>query len=223
MKGYSFMPHLYLVPNWFFIYSLIFEVVFVIAASLASYFSFKVYSISKQREAKLFGIGFMFISASYLIWLLINIFMLQDLTEAVHSLDFNEMVLMSVIQIYTHMALFIIGLLTILYTTFKTDNKRVYSLLIILTILAVAISSNKAVAFYLVASILLLYIVIHYLYNYVKDKNSKSLMVLIAFCLLFLSHVHFIFATNTLYYVLGHIFELIAYVLIIIRLAMLKK
>lgn len=217
------MSHLYLVPNWFFIYSLLFEVVFAVAAGLVSYFSFKVYSVSKQREIKLFGIGFMFISASYLIWLLMNLSLLKYFTSSILILELDTLVLISAFEVYAHMTLFIVGLLTIVYATFKTDNKRAYSLLIILTMVSVLASCNKAVAFYLVASILLLYIIMHYLYNYLNDKNSKVLMVLIAFCLLFLSHAHFIFATNAIYYVLGHVFELMAYFLISIRLILLRK
>lgn len=218
------MATLYFSPNWFYFYSLIFEAIFALTTSLISLYSFKVYSLAKQKDSKLFGIGFSLISASYVIWLLINLFLLDQFQDGVQALELGKLAMLGTLGVYLHILFFISGLLTITYITLKACNSKIYSLLVILVILVIFLSCNKAIAFYLLASIFLIYIVIYYLLQYLKKKNQKTLLVLISFILLLISYIQFIFASNNyLYYVAGHFFELIAYLILLIQLIIIIK
>ncbi|MFA5992711.1 MAG: hypothetical protein WC796_03325 [Candidatus Pacearchaeota archaeon] len=218
------MTHLYLIPHWFFIYSIVFEAIFAIAAGLVAYFSFKVYSLCKQKESKWFGLGFMLISISYIVWLIINLFLIDNISDAVQAVNIEQIAFMYSAAIYSHMVLFILGIIFITCTTLKSGNIKMCSLLSIVSLFAVALSCNKGLVFYILASVFLAYLAIYYAYHYFKKRKTRNLISLIAFVLLFISHIHFIFATtNYLYYVLGHIFELVGYILILVQLLIIVK
>jgi TRAP-type C4-dicarboxylate transport system permease small subunit len=213
------MATLYFSPNWFYWYSLIFEAIFALTTALIAIYSFKVYSLAKQKESELFGIGFSLVSASYVIWFFINLFLLDQLQDGIQVLDFGKIAFLGTLGVYSHIFLFILGLLTIAYITFKTDNIKTYSLLVILTISGIVMSLNKATAFYIFTSIFLIFIMLYYLTQFLRKRNPKTLLVLISFILLSISHIQYIFASNNyIYYVAGHFLELIAYLILLVQL-----
>ncbi|MEK6873584.1 MAG: hypothetical protein AABW91_01970 [Nanoarchaeota archaeon] len=218
------MASLYYIPNWFFTTSIIFEIIFAVVTGLVAILSFKVYNLCKQREFQLFGLGFTFISLSYIIWSLINLFLLDQLNEALKVLSFNEFVSLGALGIYFYMLLFIVGLVTLNYTTLKEKNKSIYIIILLTSLVAIITSFNKGFTFQILSSILLAFLLIHFANQVKRNKNAKSLLVFIAFLSLLVSHIIFIFSTSQyVYYVAGHIFELIAYMLILARLYLIIK
>lgn len=218
------MAVLYVSPSWFYWVSIIFEIIFALVTGAVAFYSFKVYNLTKQRDSKLFGFGFLFISLSYIVWLLINLFLLNKIDNGMHVLDLNKIAFLGILGVYSHIIFFTIGLLTLIYLTLKVENIQIYFMLVILTFLCLILSFNKALAFYLLSSVFLLYIVYHYIVQYVKKRKTKSLLVLNAFILLAISFIQFIFASqNYLYYVFGHFLELIAYVILLFQLIIIKK
>ncbi len=218
------MVKIYLTPDWFFMYSILFELLFSFIGALVAVYSFKLYNITKQKELKYFGIGFSFISLSYLIWAFINSFLLDKITDGVQELSLVEFVNIGSLGIYIYMLLFIIGLATLTYTTLKVNNGKIYSLLLLISLLVIISSSNKALTFQLLSSIFLIFLIIHYYSQFDKDKNSKKLIILVAFILLLLSRTQFILSTSQyIYYVIGHFLELIAYGLILLRLILIIR
>jgi len=219
------MANLYMVPNWFLGYDLILELAFAIISLIVSIYSFKIYRLSEQTQSKLFGIAFLFISISYFIQSFLNFTIISKLNENIRIiLKIISVNVLNTIGIYAHILFFITGLITLTYMTLKIKSAKTYSLLFITIILSLVFSSNKLYLFYLLSSILLIYILIHYLTNYLKNKQSKTLLVLAAFAFLLFGSIHFIFAVNhSLYYVIGHSLELIAYLLILINLILVVR
>ena len=218
------MVKVYLTPDWFFIYSIIFELLFSFIGALVAIYSLKLYNVTKEKELKYFGIGFSFISLSYFIWSMINSFLLDKLTDGVQVLSLQEFVTIGSLGIYIYMLLFIVGLATLTYTALKVNNGKVYSLLIIISILIVILSDNKALSFQLLSSIFLIFLIMHYYSQFNKDKNYKRVIILVAFILLLLSRTQFILSTSQyIYYVIGHFLELIAYSLILLRLVLIIR
>ncbi|MEM3113177.1 MAG: hypothetical protein QXI33_02010 [Candidatus Pacearchaeota archaeon] len=218
------MVNVYVTPDWFFIYSILFELSFAFISVLVAVYSFKLYFITKEKELGYFGIGFSFISLSYLFWAAINTFLLDTLTKEIRVLDLKEFMTIGNFGIYIYMVLFIIGLATLTYTALKVNNNKVYSLLLIISVLIILSSYNKAFYFQILSSIFLIFLIAHYYSQFNKDKTYKRVIILIAFILLLLSRTQFILSTSQyIYYVIGHFLELIAYSLILLRLILILR
>ena len=218
------MTHIYLTPNWFFFYSILFEIAFSLITAFVSFYSFKIYNLTKQKEYKIFGAGFLFISASYLLWAVINSFLLDKINDGIQALTLQEFVSIGAVGICIYMFLFITGLVTITYTTLKVNNSKIYALLLIISVIAVAFSLNKALAFQLLSLVFISFLILHYFSQFNKNRDSKRFIILLAFILLFISRIQFILSTtNYIYYVIGHIFEFFAYLLVLLRLIFIKK
>lgn len=215
------MVNLFLVPQWFIGYDLFLELGFALICLLVSFYSFKVYRLTLENSSKLYAISFLFISLSYFIQSFINILLLPQLFNPILS---NNEVVWNIVSIYVNLVFFTMGLLTLTYMTFKIKNSNVYSLLLITTLFSLILSYNRVYLFYVLTSIFLAYISLFYLKNYINKRKITSLLVFIAFCLLLFSQFHFILSVNhSLYYMLGHFFELIAYILILLNLVIITK
>jgi hypothetical protein len=77
--------------------------------------------------------------------------------------------------------------------------------------------------FYMVSSILLIFILIQLIANYMKNKQARQLFVIVGFAFLLFGRAHFVLAVNhSLFYAIGHILELFAYALILANLLSIK-
>lgn len=218
------MANVYLIPSWFFTYSILLEIAFAFITAFVAIYSFKIYNLCKEKDFRFFSIGFGFISASYIIWSIVNLFLLDKISDGVQALTLQQFVSIGAIGIYFYMLLSIIGFATLAYITLKVENKWIYSLLILTSIIALGSSANKAFTFYILSSLFILYITAHYFFQFKNNKKTKNFLIPVAFLLLLLSHIHFIFAIDHyIYYVIGHIIELIAYILILTRLILIIK
>jgi len=217
------MAYLFLVPEWFINFRIIIELLFFIVAGLVSLYSFKIYNLSYQRKSKIFGIGFLLISISYLIRAIITIFLFTRLEEGVRGVALENLTVIGTLGVYIHMILFTLGLITILYTTFKTKCWQVYSLIAIIDLLLLKLSANKTISFYAFSAILIFYICIHYTKEYIKYKNGKTALIFIAFILLLLSTIKPILSNTYNTYVISDIMELGAYLLISVSLFLTFK
>lgn len=218
------MAYTYLVPKWFFGYDIVMEFIFTLITLAVAYYSFKVYNISKQKSSKLFGIAFSFISASYFIWLLINLFLLKEISEGVESVSINEIISASLIGLFSYMILYLIGLSLLFYITLKIKNKKVYFIVLTISIIGLILSANKIIAFHLISSIFLIFILSFYFKEYFINKNKKVFLVFLAFIFILITSFNFIFVVKNYYaYVAGHISTLAGYILILINLLSIKK
>lgn len=220
------MTDISFIPNWFFIYSLAFDLIFALITLTVSLYSFKIYNLSNQRQSKLFGLAFLFFSISYFIQFSLNIMIIQEVGGKIISMfEFQDIINLNNLSIFVHMLFFTAGLITLFYMILNFKNKFVYGSLVFVSILLLILSANKIGFFFIFSSILLIIISIYYLNNSIKNNNKRSLLIVIAFFLLLMGHIHFIFLMNyELEYVLGCFLELAAYVLILINfLKALKK
>ncbi|MEK6878307.1 MAG: hypothetical protein AABY22_01795 [Nanoarchaeota archaeon] len=218
------MTYLYLAPNWFIKTSIILEVIFALVCTAVALYSFKVYRLTEQREHRLFGTAFASIAVSYFIWVFLNIFFLTEIGEGVDALVVEKLNLLNLFGIYSHIFFFSLGLVTLAYTVLKVKNLRIYSLLLVLMLFAVVLSKNMSTSFFLLSSIFLFFISIHYLEEYLKNKSNRKLMIFTAFLFLFLGFLDLTFSIrNYINYIVGHFLELVAYIIILISLVISIK
>ncbi|MBU3923630.1 MAG: hypothetical protein KJ592_01820 [Nanoarchaeota archaeon] len=219
------MAHPFVVPSWFFGYSIMFTLAFAIITLGLGLFAFKIHKLSEQKSTKLFGISFIFISLHYFIQSLLNFSIVSTLNQNIcNIMKIDNINSLNTLGAYSHMLFFIMGLATLTYMTLKIENKTTYILLLILPIASIIFSQNKLYLFYAIASIFLIFIAIHYLKNYLKNRQFKTLLILIAFIFLLFGNLHFIFSVNHgVYYIIGHFLELVAYLLILLNFILVLK
>jgi len=204
-------------PNWFLGYNVALELIFAIVALIIGAFAFKIYKKTNQQQIKLFGISFAFISASYIVQAIFNTMAIIEANEHTNLLiELSSIVWFQMMGVYTNIILTIIGLCTLAYMTFKTNKTRILYLMIIISLLGIFLSANILYMFFLFSTIYLLVILVHFIKNYLENKQKNSLLIAIAFIFLLIGSIHFMISVNhQLFYAIGHILELIAYMLIL--------
>lgn len=213
----------YFSPEWFFGYNIILELLFVAIILAVSYYALKIYKLSGLRQSKLLSLGFLFIAASYFVQSVNNFWVISQINKGVSTaLEIIGVSAFNITGYFLQIFFFLLGLITLLYMTLGFSNKKVYSLIALITLVCLILATNKMYAFYLLSSIFLVYLVVHFSLNYVKKK--QSLLMLIAFAFLLFGSVQYLFSFNhSLFYVIGHFSELIAYSLILVNLILVVK
>ncbi|MGV8172538.1 MAG: hypothetical protein ACP5OA_07655 [Candidatus Woesearchaeota archaeon] len=219
------MPNIFACPEWFFGYDIALEVIFAIVTLIVSFYAWKIYKVTDERNIRLFSLAFLFISVSYMVQSLLNIIMLTQMEDEVCSLiNLQSIYLLNLFGIYLHAILFLIGLLLLTYIALKIYSLQTFVLLFILVFTSLYVSPYKTLLLYILSTTLLGFISYYYIANYWNNRKSTTLLVAIAMVILFAGYMHFIFATdNQTYYVMGHVFELIAYILVLINLTIILR
>ena len=121
--------------------------------------------------------------------------------------------------IYAHIILFTAGLATLAYMALKVRDLKLYLFFLAVSIGTILISSNILYSFYVILSVLLVYLVFFYLKNYLQNRKADTLIVFTGFLFLLFAKIHFIFSIDHgAFYVVGHLLELVAYALILMNL-----
>lgn len=213
------MSQLYFIPHWFFGYDIALEVIFALVTLGVALYSLYVYKLSAQRECKVFGLAFISISLAYFLWAGVNLFITARLNDTTRIIPLNELSALGFVGVYGHMLLLLLGWATLAYSTLNTRGYRAYSLFVSLPLILLIFSAPKAVSFYFTSSLLLLYVVFHYVAEYKRTEKMNTFLVLLGFIFLFLGNLDFTFASvQHVNYVIGHVLHFIAYMLILASL-----
>ena len=209
----------YFAPSWFITFGIIFEALFAIILISISLIAYKFYRVSKQEKLKLFSLAFGSIALYYLIKSLINANLLTsgDITRA-QLLDLGQL------SLFAHIFFMLAGLVILLYISLNVKNSRLFSLLIVIIFLTAFISRNSIAIFYSISTVLLSYICLHYYESYKKKPQRNNLIVFIAFLLLLIANLDFIFSIqHPILTVIGHFIEFTSYTLFLINLIFVLK
>jgi hypothetical protein len=214
----------HIIPRWFFGYDIMLEVVFAVITLLVAFYAWKFYRLSGKKDLRLLSLGFLFISLSYFALSAANFEIITSLTDTGCKVCRIEgLRLAHVYVIYLFMVFAITGWTALTYMVLRLKSPKTFVLLLLLGLLTLFISPHVLYVFYMVSSLLLIFILIQLITNYVKYKHSKQLLVIIAFGFLLFGRAHFVVSVNhSLFYVIGHILELIAYALILANLLSIK-
>lgn len=199
-------------PTWFFGFDIALQLFFAIVTLFIAIYSFKMYSYSDQRECKYFGIAFSFFFAAYLIWALVNFSVSGLLNDFERGISFDRLSLYGSFGVYSYVALFLLGLSTLVYMTFRNAPLRLFSVIASLSFIGLIFSEYKALTFYFISSFMLFFVFLHYFREYKRNSRGTTLLVFFAFMFLFLGTLDFTLATaNRVHYVVGHTLYLVAY------------
>jgi len=219
------MGNIFITPQWFFGYDILLEMMFAVIALLVCFYSWKIYKISQENHLRLFSWAFLFIGLSYIVQSSLNFIIFSNLDDVVSgAINLQSVYHLTLFGIYLHSILFLLGLLLLAYISLKIDNIRAFVLLLLLTFSTLYFSPYKTFILYLLSTILLLFTSYYYLTTYLVNRKLTTLMIFFAMLFLFVSNISFILATDkSLYYVIGHILELVAYILVLGSLLIILK
>ena len=217
------MLNLYIIPEWFFNYSIILELSFFLITLFIGVYALKVYKLSGQRLSKLFGFGFIMISLSYIFGIITNFIFIYKIST-LQPIRLTTYVTLTHLALYLHILFFLTGLVTLVYMATNLKNFNTFSLLLALAIIPITLTPSKLTTFQILSSILLIYINGYYLTRYLANESKKNLLVLTSFMLLLIVNITLIFAVqNGTYYVVADLISLIAYSLLLIKLIRIQK
>jgi hypothetical protein len=77
------MPKELIMPTWFFGMDVAFQLVFTLVTLAVSFYAFKIYKLTGQRQSKLFGISFLFFAIGYFIQSFFNFAIISTLGEEI--------------------------------------------------------------------------------------------------------------------------------------------
>jgi hypothetical protein len=215
--------HPYAISQGFMNINILFTLAFAITTSLVSFVSYKIYKLTNRKELKLFSLAFLSFSFAYIVQLILGIALKYKLESVVRA-KFRTAVPFIFASNFTHMILFSIGLIILVYMTCKLKDKKLLGLLLGLVLIPILFSQISLHIFHIISLFILLFITFFYYKNYKQHRNLKTKLVLIAFIFLFVSNFTFIFAVNRgLFFITGRSLELIAYMCILINLRLLTK
>ncbi|MEK6801001.1 MAG: hypothetical protein AABY10_03360 [Nanoarchaeota archaeon] len=214
------MERIYILPGWFFGYSIILEFMFFLLAGIVALYAFKVYKLTYRREAKLFGGAFSFLSASYLILCLSNLFFLK-ISGNIREYWIEGVYQIKALFFVLYIVSLVSGLGTLVYATQKEKNNELYFIMIVVSILGVLLSSDKSFMIYFVSSLFLLFVVYHYISLYKLKGNRNTFFVMLGMVFFFVSNLLLMlvddyFVPNL--YALSHVLDILGYVFIFFSL-----
>ena len=217
------MPTIYLVPIWFYQFGILINILFTLVAGAVAFYSYKIYSLSCQKEIKLFGIGFLLIALSNLAKVLLFLFSFTNINSKFVGVLLENLNNFGLFLTYSHLALFTIGIVTLVYATLRISYLRVYIMLIASSLIPIFLSANKTKSFLILSAIFLFFIAFYYGKEYIHNKNGKTALIFIGFVLLFLSKSEVSASSFYLAYLIEQATELLAYAFIATSLFLLLK
>jgi hypothetical protein len=218
------------IPNWFLGKDVLIESFSFIVLFLFSFLAIKNYKVNKNRRLFYLGIGFGLIALAQLAAIITKLVLYYDIgpSQAIGQAIVASQILSSV-DIFYFAGFFFQRFLTLtgiylIYRLPRTNKSILDSVLIIYFILISAfVTNNVANVFHLTAFLLLFMIVINYYNIYKKNKFFNTQILMVAFGILALSQLLFIFSGIGIVRVAGNLVELISYTILLGLIIRIQK
>ncbi|MBI2671254.1 hypothetical protein HYX18_04745 [Candidatus Woesearchaeota archaeon] len=217
-------------PEWFYGVDTIFEVFSIIVCFLIAIFAYKTYNLTNQRKYFYFMLSFLLIAASLTFKIIANFVVFYKTVEKsfyglfivtyTHSFDF-----INTVALFLFRFLFLIAFIIILANILNIKDKKIISLLLFFSFLAVIFSTFAYFEFHLTLALIVGFISHYYFKNYSIKKRKSAFLVMMSFMAIFLSQIMFIlFILDKGFYALAETLQLIGFLFLLLAyLVILKK
>lgn len=230
------MFSLFLTPEWFKGYDLLFEGVSLIIALLIASYSWKIYSINSEKKYAYFSFAFFLVSLAFVFKMLTHGVVYYTSLRNVATAVLEPVVGRGVSGVINYSNLFyrcgfflymvtMLGAwLLIFFNSQKKEDrlKKYYEVsqiaLFVYLILLISIVSNfKYTVFYLTSSVILGMTVLNYFKNYLNTRrNWNAFLVMLSFLLILFSNLCLIFVfVFEGFYVVGELLLLAGFLLLL--------
>ena len=216
-------------PSWFYGIDSGFGVFAMLVTILIGIYSFRIFLIAKDRKYLYFTMAFLFISVSYLIRAAADYVVFRHLIGRMPNVVAAVTSVANLPTLYSlgylvHVFLMFAGFMILVAIFLRIHNIRTLSLLFIFILILSFLSQSKFVAFHVTLLVMLLYIVIHLFRNHMKKKTINSFLVLYSMLSLMVSHIFFFMIIfDKLYYVVGHVLQLVGFSLLLLNLVLVFR
>jgi hypothetical protein len=215
------MHQLVFCPHWFYGIDALFEILTIIVAVLLAIISYKCFHFYREYKFKYFSLSFLSIALAYAIKILTSINLYYHLFDEMCG---NLLTPLHILGYFLFRFLFLLGLLGIWASMVMSIDRKTLLLIAYLLFVVSLWSNNIFLIFHLTAFVILA-IIFHYsIKNYLRHRTSCAEMVAVAFFLILLSQVIFIFLLCSLnLYVIGEIIQTLGYSVLLITYLIIKK
>ncbi|MFA5259346.1 MAG: hypothetical protein WC402_04715 [Candidatus Pacearchaeota archaeon] len=207
----------------------LFEFLVIIVASIISLYSYKVYSMLKNKNFKYFSFAFLFIAISFIFKILSNLTILHRVEIAnlnsviVITSQFQYMRLIQFASFIIYKALYLLGALLLFFIATKT-KKQNKIMFVYLSVLVIILSIFMNFVFYLTLVFILTFLTSYYYENYKKNRLTNSFLVFLGFLLLSISQLVLIFSSfRPIIDIFGEILMLAGFLVLLINQIKIKK
>jgi hypothetical protein len=207
----------------------LFEFLAVIIASIISLYSYKVYTLLKNKNFKYFSLAFLFIAISFIFKILSNLTILHrvEITNLnsviVITSQFQYMRLIQFISFILYKTFYLLGALFLFFIATKTKKGNKF-MFIYLSFLVIILSIFMNFIFYLTLVFILTFLTSYYYENYKKNKLTNSFLVFLGFLLLSISQLVLIFSgLHPFVDLFGDILMLLGFLVLLINQIKIKR
>ncbi|MBS3124629.1 hypothetical protein J4211_00010 [Candidatus Woesearchaeota archaeon] len=201
-------------PEWFFGVDTTLEAFAGIIALLIAFVSYKLYRSTNERSYKYFLASFVLLGGSFLSRSVADAFL-----GKFFNVSPNIIGLVFFGGYVGHIFLALAAYLLLIASTYKIEDKRLLVMMFLLLVPGLVFSASYFLSFYVLSSILLLFITWAYSQNYRKVRSVTSALVFGAFILLTLAQPLFILdMRSNIWYVFAHAVQAFAYLMLLAAL-----
>jgi len=217
-------------PDWFLTPDVLIEIFSFLVLLTFFILAWKSYKLSKNRNTKYLGLGFLAIALAELATIFTKIVLYYDtnFTQQVGQAIVSYRVVQSV-DIFYYIGFFFHKLLTLggLYMIYRIPLKRKLErdslLAICFIIISALFGSAISSIFHVTALILIALIINNYYQIYRKNKSENTLILISAFSLLGLSRIIFLLHNAGFCYVSAQIIQLVSYLILLFLIIRITK
>ena len=203
-------------PTWFLGFDSILETLFILITLMIAGYAYRVYRFTGGKQFKRWAVGFLLISAAYLIQAITNFAIYQELVENTASpfiYQFLEVNRLYNIGLILHIVLFLSGYLLLMLVSLRIEDKRLIPLFAALILVTALGSIPFPPLFETVVGLILVYLIASTAQHHKGGRKTVSNGLVIAgFSVVLLGQLAYIFITVwNVSYALGHVLEFIGY------------
>lgn len=174
-----------LTPAFFLQLGIALDVLILAITVFITVTSFSLYRLFRKPRYRQFSTGFLFISISYLFFMLINLYSyLQEYTVLFPGMDWEKLL---AFFMQVRIIAMLLGLLLLIYLYYELNERGLQVLLASLVAAAFLLGGADAFAFLILSGILFLFVALKLYRHYRTSSEQSSLFVLMGFSLLFLA------------------------------------
>lgn len=191
-----------------------------IIAFAVSIFSYRALKITHEKNFLYFALGFFLLAVGIIAGSIGNIAYYLSIDQCFFSNTCSlwQKLFYAFNLAFVALTLYAYNLFVFVYSKIRS---RVLMFLAFIETSVIAIFLFKTFWFHLVAAVILLFLIFLSGKTYFKKRNSNSLLVFIAFTLLFLSHISFMFIAQIFSY-LGHASLVLGFLFFFVMLLRIK-
>lgn len=177
-------------PSWFSGFDAVFDIVFMLVTLSVAVVGYRGYKFLQDKKYLLLSKGFLFLSASYLLLMLTNVFTYLEARSMV-PLFVRMMQISRTIAagFILHALLFLAGLLMLVFLYYKIEDGAMRLLLSALVLFGFLMAWNMTGGFYILISILMLAIIVQLFRNWRAKSKSLAFLVFAGFSAVFIGEV----------------------------------